>query len=134
MGLCGWAMIKLIIVLESITSCTLLAQGSIFCLRGWFRFCQGMLCSQGLPPEPRHELERTQLESLRSKWTQLKSSFKSMMDSVCSVNLVSIWIFPCYSSTTHHSPPPYWDISTNCCQLISKIYFYLFLRAKMVPL
>lgn len=36
---------------------------------------------------------------------------------------------PCYSSTTYHSTPPYQAISTNSCQLISKIYFYLFLRA-----
>ena len=36
------------------------------------------------------------------------------------------------SSRTHHYPSSYWHISTNFYQLISKLYFYLFLRTKVV--
>ena len=42
---------------------------------GSFRSLQGMLCPQGLPLEPRDKLERTQLESPRSKLRQPWSSF-----------------------------------------------------------
>ena len=60
--------VKSIIILESIMGEVLLAQGSPYCLR------VVLVPGDALP---RDKLERkTQLKSLRSKWRQLKSSFK----------------------------------------------------------
>lgn len=52
----------------------LLAQDSSYCLGGSFGFHQGVVCPQGLLPEPRNKLQRTQLASQRSEWRQPQSS------------------------------------------------------------
>ena len=63
-------------ILESFTSWVLLIGAVLLVRGGSFGSHQGMLCPQGLLPEPRDKLERrTQQESLKSQWRQPGSSF-----------------------------------------------------------
>lgn len=74
-GPCRWAVrVKWSLSWTQLLGRVLLAQDSPRCLSS-FGYHQGMLCSQGLLPELRDKLERTQLKSMRSKWRPPKSSF-----------------------------------------------------------
>ena len=123
-GTCRWTVkMRLTIVLESILSRVLLAQGSPYCLRGNFSSPQGTLHPQGLLLEWRDKLERrtSSIRMFEVKWRWLKPSLTSEatepslgqrqfmtsmgfsvlpLCNLCTVEVMAFFLFPIPGSLT----------------------------------